>query len=51
MENLVSVLLDSCNTMRGKESGLETARKKGRTYLGIDGDGVNHAHNAAKSFT
>lgn len=49
--NLMSVLLDSCNTMRGKKSGLETRmREKARHLLDIDGDAVHHAHNAAKAF-
>ena len=49
--NLISVLLDSCNTMRGKKSGLETRmREKARHLLDIDGDAVHHAHNAAKAF-
>ena len=50
-KNLISVLLDSCNTMRGKKSGLETRmREKASHLLDIDGDAVHHAHNAAKAF-
>ena len=51
-ENLISVLLDSCSTMRGKKSGLETRmREKADHLLDIDGDAVHHAHNAAKAFS
>ncbi|XP_045193668.2 uncharacterized protein LOC123549557 [Mercenaria mercenaria] len=50
--NLLSVLLDSCNTMRGKKSGLEARiREKAPHLLDIDGDSVHHVHNAAKAFT
>lgn len=49
--NLISVLMDSCSTMRGKKSGLETRlREKAPHLLDIDGDSVHHAHNVAKSF-
>ena len=51
-ENLVSVLMDWCSTMRGKKSGLETRlREKAPHLLDINGDSVHHAHNVAKSFT
>lgn len=50
-ENLVSVLLDSCNVMRGKKKGLETRiRLKCPNLLDIDGDSCHHAHNCAKKF-
>ena len=51
-QNIISVLLDSCNTMRGKKTGLETRmREKASHLLDIDGDAVHHAHNAAKAFS
>ena len=51
-ENLISVLLDSCNTMIWKNSGLETCmREKADHLLDIDGDAVHLAHNAAKAFS
>ena len=51
-KNLMSVLLDSCNVMRGKKSGLETRLREGPAphLLDVDGDSVHHAHNAAKAF-
>lgn len=50
-QNLTSVLLDSCNVMRGKQSGLETLlRKKNPHLLNIDGDACHHLHNASKRF-
>ncbi|WAR14727.1 hypothetical protein MAR_004832 [Mya arenaria] len=51
-ENQLYALLDSCNTMRGKKSGVETRiRENAPHLLDIDGDSVHHAHNAAKAFT
>ena len=51
-EKLISVLLDSCNTMRDKKSGLETRmREKADHLLDNDGDAVHHMHNAAKAFS
>ena len=48
--NLVSALLDSCNVMRGKKSGVETLlRKKAPHLLDIDGDTCHHLHNVAKA--
>lgn len=38
----MSVLLDSCNTMRGN---------KAKDLLDIDGDTVHHAYNADKAFS
>ncbi|XP_064653112.1 uncharacterized protein LOC135503467 [Lineus longissimus] len=50
--NLVSVLLDSCNVMRGSKSGLETRLRQGRAphLLDIDGDSCHHVNNCAKVF-
>lgn len=49
--NMMSVLLDSCNVMRGKKSGLESKlREKCPNLLDIDGDSCHHAHNCAKQF-
>ncbi|GBN33907.1 hypothetical protein AVEN_165944-1, partial [Araneus ventricosus] len=48
-KNLISVLLDSCNVMRGKNSGLEVkTRTQCPHILDIDGDSCHHVHNAAK---
>lgn len=50
-ENLMSILLDSCNVMRGRKAGLEKkVREKCPQLLDIDGDTCHHAHNAAKEF-
>ncbi|KAK1902004.1 Zinc finger BED domain containing protein 5 [Dissostichus eleginoides] len=48
--NMVSMMLDSCNVMRGSKSGLETRirDKHCQTLLDIDGDSCHHIHNAAK---
>ena len=47
--NLISVLMDSCNVMRGSKSGVEVRlRAKAPHMLNIDGDTCHHAHNAAK---
>lgn len=50
--NLVSIMLDSCNVMRGSKSGLETRirQKYCPTLLDIDGDSCHHIHNAARKF-
>lgn len=50
--NLMSILMDSCNVMRGCKSGLETRirTEKAPHLLDIDGDVCHHVHNAAKSF-
>ncbi len=50
--NLISIMLDSCNVMRGSKSGLETrVREKWcQTLLDVDGDSCHHIHNAAKKF-
>ncbi|GBM46665.1 hypothetical protein AVEN_261046-1 [Araneus ventricosus] len=51
-KNLMSVLLDSCNRMRGKNSGLEVKiRTQCPHLLDIDGDSCHHVHNAAKQFS
>eukprot|EP00745_Piridium_sociabile_P030649 TRINITY_DN50875_c0_g1_i4.p1 TRINITY_DN50875_c0_g1~~TRINITY_DN50875_c0_g1_i4.p1 ORF type:complete len:932 (+),score=185.05 TRINITY_DN50875_c0_g1_i4:61-2856(+) len=50
-DNLVSVLMDSCNVMRGSKAGVEVKiRDKAPHLLDIDGDSCHHAHNAAKKF-
>ena len=47
--NLMSVLMDSCNVMRGSKSGVEVRlRAKAPHMLNIDGVTCHHAHNAAK---
>lgn len=50
--NLISVLMDSCNVMRGSKTGLETRIRNNKAphLIDIDGDSCHHAHNAAKSF-
>ena len=50
---LVSILMDSCNTMRGKKAGFETLIRKGgkdvpavaEHLIDIDGDACHHFHN------
>lgn len=50
-DNLMSLLLDSCNVMRGKKAGVEAKLKEKCSHLlDIDGDSCHHAHNAAKQF-
>ncbi|CAC5390542.1 unnamed protein product [Mytilus coruscus] len=50
-KNLVSMLMDSCNVMRGSKTGLEVRiRSKAPHLLDIDGDSCHHAHNACKAF-
>ena len=50
--NLVSVLTDSCNVMRGKKTGVETRlREKAPHLLDIDGDCCHHIHNAGKKIS
>ena len=50
--NMMSVLLDSCNVMRGKKAGLETLIRTDRAphLLNIDGDICHHIHNATGVF-
>lgn len=49
--NLISVLMDSCNVMRGVKSGVEVRIREVAPHLiDIDGDTCHHAHNAAKTF-
>ncbi|KAJ8390548.1 hypothetical protein AAFF_G00103450, partial [Aldrovandia affinis] len=50
--NLISIMMDSCNVMRGSKSGLETRirEKHCPTLLDVDGDSCHHVHNAAKKF-
>ena len=51
-KNLMSVLMDSCNVMRGSKSGLETRirTEKAPHLLDVDGDTCHHIHNACKAF-
>lgn len=51
-DNMMSILMDSCNVMRGSKTGLETRirREKAPHLLVIDGDVCHHGHNAAKAF-
>ena len=51
-KNLMSILMDSCNVMRGSKSGLETRirNQKAPHLLDIDGDVCHHVHNPAKAF-
>ena len=49
--NMMSILSDSANYMRGKISGLETRmRKDAEHLLDIDGDMCHHVHNIVKTF-
>ena len=51
--NLLSIMMDSCEVMRGSKGGLETLirQRKVPHLLDIDGDTCHHhAHNAAKAF-
>lgn len=50
--NLVSIMLDSCNVIRGSKSGLETQirQKYCPTLHDVAGDSCHHVHNAAKKF-
>lgn len=46
----ISVLMDNCNVMRGKKSGVERLiRKENPALLDISGDTVHMASNAAKA--
>lgn len=51
-DNMMSILMDSCNVMRGSQTGLETRirREKAPHLLDVDGDVCHHVHNAAKAF-
>ncbi|XP_069128861.1 uncharacterized protein [Argopecten irradians] len=51
-ENLMSILMDSCNVMRGSKTGFETRVRESRAghLLDIDGDSCHHIHNASKYF-
>lgn len=50
--NMVSMMMDSCNVMRGSKSGLESRirEKYCKHLLDVDGDSCHHIHNAAKQF-
>ena len=45
--NLMSILMNSCNVMRGSKSGVEKRIRDGGAphLLDIDGDSCHHAHN------
>jgi hypothetical protein len=49
-DHLMSMLLDSCNVMRGSKSGFEKRIRDSKAphLLDIDGDTCHHAHNSAK---
>lgn len=51
--NLISVLMDSCNAMRGTKNGVELKIRKNKApnLLDIDGDTCHHVNNCAKKFT
>lgn len=50
--NLISILMDSCNVMRGSKEGFEQQikKKKAPHLLDIDGDSCHHIHNISKKF-
>ena len=49
-DQVVGLLLDNCNVMRGKKSGVETqARRENPSLLDISGDTVHMVSNAAKA--
>lgn len=50
--NLVSLMMDSCNVMRGSKSGVETRIRENKAphLLDVDGDSCHHIHNATKQF-
>ena len=48
----MSIMIDSCNVMKGSKAGLET-KIRGTVaphLLDIDGDAAHHVHNSAKQF-
>ena len=51
-DNVVSILMDSCNVMRGKLGGVETRIRNELAphLLNVDRDSCHHIHNAAKKF-
>lgn len=51
--NLVSMLMDSCDVMRGSKMGLETKVRQNHcpALLDVDGDSCHHIHNAAAPFS
>ena len=50
--NVMAILMDSCNVMRGSKNGLEVKirQEKNPELLDIDGDVCHHIHNASKKF-
>lgn len=51
-KNLMAVLMDSCNVMRGNKSGFETRLRTEKTphLLDVDDDVCHHIHNSSKAF-
>ena len=52
-DSLISIMMDSCNVIRGSKAGLET-RICGTVVphlLDIDGDAAHHIHHSAKQFS
>lgn len=49
---MMSMMMDSCNVMRGSKTGLETRIRLSYcpALLDVDGDSCHHIHNAAKVF-
>lgn len=49
----LSILMDSCNVMRGVRGGVELTirQEKAPHLLDINGDSCHHIHNACKAFT
>ena len=52
-KNIMSILVGSCNIMRGSKNGFETKIQENLAshLLDIDGDTCHHVHNIAKCFT
>ena len=52
-KNVMSILMDSCNVMRGSKNGLEIKVRENLTShsLDIDGDFNHYVHNVLKCFT
>ena len=48
----MSIMIDSCNVMKGSKAGLETKIRGAVAphLLDIDGDAAHHVHNSAKQF-
>ena len=52
-DNLMSMMMDSCNVMRDSKAGLETRIRNtvAPHLLDIDGDSAHHVHNSSKQFS